>query len=32
MKIFEANRELWKKYKYDYNVLYVGWVLKIPEL
>ncbi len=31
MKIFEANKEVWKDYKYDPNVIYVGWELTIPE-
>ncbi len=32
MKIFEANKEVWKNYNYDPNVIYVGWELTIPEL
>jgi nucleoid-associated protein YgaU len=31
MEIFEANKEVWKDYKYDPNVIYVGWKLTIPE-
>ncbi|GAB4409440.1 MAG: peptidoglycan-binding protein LysM [Microscillaceae bacterium] len=31
MKIFEANREVWKNYNYDPNVIYVGWKLVIPQ-
>lgn len=30
MKIFEANKELWKNYNYDPNVLYPNWELSIP--
>jgi nucleoid-associated protein YgaU len=30
MKIFEANRHLWKAYGYDPNVLYPNWELTIP--
>jgi|GEM_PF-1819321 len=31
MKIFEANRPLWKSYNNDPNVLYPNWKLTIPE-
>lgn len=30
MKIFEANRHLWKAYNNDPNVLYPNWQLTIP--
>jgi nucleoid-associated protein YgaU len=30
MKIFEANKEVWKNYNYDPNVLYPDWELTIP--
>ena len=30
MKIFEANKEVWKSHNYDPNVLYPDWELKIP--
>ena len=30
MKIFEANKEVWKNYNYDPNQIYVGWELVIP--
>ncbi len=30
MEIFEANKQLWKAYKNDPNVLYPGWELTIP--
>jgi nucleoid-associated protein YgaU len=30
MKIFEANKELWKNYNYDPNVIYPNWELTIP--
>ncbi|TAE10637.1 MAG: LysM peptidoglycan-binding domain-containing protein [Bacteroidetes bacterium] len=30
MKIFEANRHLWKAYNNDPNVLYPNWELTIP--
>ncbi len=31
MKIFEANKEVWKDYNDDPNVLYPGWKLTIPQ-
>ncbi len=30
MEIFNANKEVWKNYKYDPNVIYQGWELTIP--
>lgn len=30
MEIFNANKEIWKDYKNDPNVIYVGWELHIP--
>ena len=30
MKIFEANKEVWKNYNDDPNVIYPDWKLVIP--
>lgn len=30
MEIFQANKQVWKKYNYDPNVIYQGWELIIP--